>query len=288
MRRGVPSLAGLLVLAVPATAAADTGGAMAPAHTGGAAFQRPPLLAARDFSLAPATITPGATLTVRWRVDGRARKMRLRVELRPEAGGAPLRLDLGRRRTNHRGRARWTPHLAPGSYTARLRATAPRGRHRIAHVSSSSTITVGAPPVSATSGVFPVQGSYTFGGADARFGAKRAGHIHQGQDVIAAEGTPVVSPVAGVVYWRAYQAGGAGNYVVVRGDDGTDYVFMHFEDGSAAVHRGDRVTAGQLLGRVGATGDADGPHLHFEVWPDGWGVAGSEPVDPLPILESWE
>src|SRR5690348_14264944 len=139
MRRGVPSLAGLLVLAVPATAAADTGGAMAPAHTGGATYHRPPLLAPHSFSVAPGTIAPGATLTVRWRVDGRARAMRLRVELRPQAGGSPLRLNLGRRRTNHRGRARWTPQLAPGAYTARLRATAPHGRHRFAHVSSSST-----------------------------------------------------------------------------------------------------------------------------------------------------
>lgn len=287
MRRGVPSLAGLLVLAVPATAAADTGGAMAPAPSGGASYHAPPLLDPRTFTINPRAVAPGATLTVRWRVDGRARSMRLRVELRPSGGGRATALDLGRRRTNRRGRVRWTPHLAPGTYTARLRATA-SGRRRVARVSSSSTVTVTAPPVSAApSGVFPVQGPYSFGGADARFGAMRNGHIHQGQDVIAAEGTPVVSPVAGVVYWRAYQAGGAGNYVVVRGDDGRDYVFMHFEDGSTAVAKGQRVSAGQQLGRVGATGDADGPHLHFEIWPDGWGVKGSQPIDPLPTLQSW-
>jgi murein DD-endopeptidase MepM/ murein hydrolase activator NlpD len=146
---------------------------------------------------------------------------------------------------------------------------------------------VSAPPVSATTGVFPVQGAYSFGGPDARFGAKRNGHVHQGQDVIAAEGTPVVAPVGGVVIARAYQAGGAGNYVVLHGADGRDYVFMHFEDGSTAVVKGQTVRAGDLLGRVGATGDADGPHLHFEIWPDGWYAPGSAPIDPLPDLEAW-
>ena len=47
-----------------------------------------------------------------------------------------------------------------------------------------------------TSGIFPVQGAYSFGGPDSRFGAAREGHAHQGQDIAAAEGTPVVSPVA--------------------------------------------------------------------------------------------
>jgi murein DD-endopeptidase MepM/ murein hydrolase activator NlpD len=111
--------------------------------------------------------------------------------------------------------------------------------------------------------------------------------VHQGQDVVAAEGTPVVSPVAGAVYWVAYQAAGAGYYVVVRGNDGRDYVFDHFEADSTAVAKGQPVAAGQQLGRVGATGDATGPHLHFEIWPHGWYAAGSTPIDPLPDLQAW-
>jgi murein DD-endopeptidase MepM/ murein hydrolase activator NlpD len=93
--------------------------------------------------------------------------------------------------------------------------------------------------------------------------------------------------VAGTVHWRAYQAGGAGHYVVVRGDDGRDYVFMHMLDGSVSVEKGQRVAAGQRLGLVGSTGRSDGPHLHFEIWPDGWYAEGSEPIDPLPDLQAW-
>jgi murein DD-endopeptidase MepM/ murein hydrolase activator NlpD len=141
--------------------------------------------------------------------------------------------------------------------------------------------------VPASGGVFPVQGKWSFGGPDARFGAVRTGHTHQGQDVIAAEGTPIVAPLAGTITWRAYQAAGAGYYVVLHGADGRDYVFMHFQDGSLLVEKGSIVTAGQRLGSVGATGDADGPHLHFEIWPGGWYADGSHPIDPLPDLMAW-
>ena len=138
------------------------------------------------------------------------------------------------------------------------------------------------------SGTFPVQGAYSLGGDGARFGAGRTGHVHQGQDIVAAEGTPVVTPVAGIVHWKAYQASGAGHYVVVRGDDGRDYAFMHFQAGSVVVDKGQRVAAGQKLANVGNTGDSHGAHLHFEIWPDGWyASAGSRPIDPLPDLLAW-
>ena len=133
-----------------------------------------------------------------------------------------------------------------------------------------------------------MQGAYDLGGDDARFGAARRGHVHQGQDIVAAEGTPIVTPVAGIVHWRAYQASGAGHYVVVRGDDGRDYVFMHMQDGSVVAEKGRRVAAGEHLGSVGNTGDSRGAHLHFEIWPDGWySTADSHPIDPLPDLLAW-
>src|SRR5436190_7315794 len=141
------------------------------------------------------------------------------------------------------------------------------------------------PPTPAATPVFPVAGPSNFGGPGARFGAPRSGHTHQGQDVLAAENTPLVSVSAGTVHWRSYQAGGAGNYVVIRGTDGFDYVYMHL-NATAPVAPGDRVTAGQLIGHVGHTGDAFGPHLHFEIWTAHW-YDGGHPIDPLPYLQSW-
>ena len=70
--------------------------------------------------------------------------------------------------------------------------------------------------------------------------------------------------------------------------DGTHwYAFMHLEEGSTAVTEGEQVSVGQRLGSVGATGDATGPHLHFEEWIGPW-QDGGHPVDPLPLLKSWD
>jgi murein DD-endopeptidase MepM/ murein hydrolase activator NlpD len=250
------------------------------AQTGGAEFPTRP--AASSFTVSPAVLAPGAELTVRYRLEGRRRRMRVRIDLVPEAGGpVAARLRLGRRRTGRTHTAVWQPELAPGHYRVRLRARA-GGTAR-----ASQAVEFTAPPVAAASGVFPVAGPYTLGGEEARFGADRRSHSHQGQDILAAEGTPVVSPRAGFVTWRAFQGGGAGHYVVVRGDDARDYVFMHLQDGSVVVEKGQAVAAGEQLGAVGATGRADGPHLHFEIWPGGWWAEGSEPIDPLPDLLAW-
>jgi murein DD-endopeptidase MepM/ murein hydrolase activator NlpD len=293
MRRGILLLAALLLIAAPGSAAAQSpGGIAAPDASGGAAYGTPELgpgLVVRTFRVTPAAVRPGTRLTVVWRIDGRVRRTQVRIDLLPAAGGpVAATLRLGHRRTHRRLRVHWTPRLAPGSYTARLRATAVRA-HRRAHVSTLSSMRVTAPPAVAvpSSGVFPVQGPYSFGGADARFGAERDGHVHQGQDVTAATGTPVVTPRAGFVYWRDYQASGAGFYLVVRGDDGRDYVFMHLQKGSLLVTKGQAVLAGQRIGAVGATGDAGGPHLHFEIWPGGWYAKDSHPIDPLPDLQAW-
>jgi murein DD-endopeptidase MepM/ murein hydrolase activator NlpD len=257
--------------------------APAEAQTGGAEFVPAPPEA---FSISPASLAPGATLTIRYRIGGRPRRVRVRIDLVPAAGGRPAAsLALGRQRSGRIRTATWRPELAPGSYTARLRATTLKRRAR---TSQQLPVEIVAPPVTAASGVFPVQGDYSLGGAEARFGAGRKGHSHQGQDILAASGTPVVAPRAGFISWRAFQKGGAGHYLVLRGDDARDYVFMHLLDGSLLVQKGQGVAAGQQLAAVGSTGASDGPHLHFEIWPDGWySSKASKPIDPLPDLLAW-
>ncbi len=103
----------------------------------------------------------------------------------------------------------------------------------------------------ASSSVFPVHGAYNYGDGGARFGAGRSGHSHQGQDVFASCGTPLVSPERGQVVVRAYQAS-AGNYVVVRlAASGQDAVFMHLQKPSWA-RVGTPLSPGQQIGQVGA------------------------------------
>lgn len=135
---------------------------------------------------------------------------------------------------------------------------------------------------------FPVPGPHSYGGPDGRFGAPRSGHIHQGQDIPAACGEKLYVFEKGQVSVNAYQAGGAGYYVVIHGLlTGTDAVYMHLKAPSWAP-AGTPVTAGQQVGKVGETGDAVGCHLHFERWSvPGWYVGGA-PYDPLPELQYWD
>lgn len=133
--------------------------------------------------------------------------------------------------------------------------------------------------------VFPIRGPYSFGGDGARFGAPRGDRSHRGQDIVAAEGTPLVSVHRGRVAVAQYQAGGAGNYVVIRGEDGSDSVYMHMAE-PALVEVGEEVSPGERIGSVGNTGASFGAHLHFELWTQHW-YDGGEPYDPLPMLKRW-
>jgi peptidoglycan hydrolase-like protein with peptidoglycan-binding domain len=135
---------------------------------------------------------------------------------------------------------------------------------------------------------FPLPGKHGYSGPDGRFGAPRSGHIHQGQDLPAPCGGKEVVDETGQVKVNAYQAAGAGYYVVIHGAiTGTDSVYMHLQRASWAP-AGTTVYAGQQIGRVGETGDATGCHLHFERWSaPGW-YAGGAPFDPLPELRYWD
>jgi murein DD-endopeptidase MepM/ murein hydrolase activator NlpD len=137
--------------------------------------------------------------------------------------------------------------------------------------------------------MFPIRkASFSYGGAGSRFGAPRNGHTHQGQDLGAPCGARLAAVQGGRVVTRAYQAGGAGNYVVIDGADGVyDYVYMHMK-GAGPLRSGQYVKTGQPVGKVGTTGSSNGCHLHFELWTaPGWYVGG-KPIDPLANLQYWD
>lgn len=135
--------------------------------------------------------------------------------------------------------------------------------------------------------IFPVRGRHTYGSGQAAFGAQRNGHIHQGHDVFARCGTPMVAARGGIVKLNRFE-GSAGNYIVIDGE-GTDvdYVYMHLQAPSP-LKKDARVLTGQAIGNVGDTGDANGCHLHFELWgAPGW-YTGGAPIDPLAFLKAWD
>ncbi len=144
-----------------------------------------------------------------------------------------------------------------------------------------------SPQQGSTAGIFPIRGKHDFGSSGSRFGVARSGHSHQGQDVFAKCGVPMVSATAGTVKYARYQSS-AGNYVVIRGSaPAQDYVYMHLQAPSS-VKKGETVAAGQPIGAVGESGNARGCHLHFEIWSaPGW-YDGGKPFDPLPQLKAWD
>ena len=127
---------------------------------------------------------------------------------------------------------------------------------------------------------FPIDGDWEWGGPQTGFGDR--GGAHDGEDVMADCGTPLVAFASGRVE-VADTDGAAGHHLVVRGPEG-DQVYMHL-DRAPALEPGDRVTAGDRIGRVGRSGNASACHLHFEIWtPPGW-YAGGRARDPRPELE---
>ena len=254
--------------------------------------RKPSSLAARpqlqSFSVSPAVLTPGQTPTLDFQVKGRAPTIRLRLVVSwPGTTNPERQIDLGRRAANAPQSVALTqltdPALPEGQMSVRI-----AGRDSAGRILRPGAQLSRVTQVQVRAHVFPLRGVFSYGGPDARFGAPRNGHTHQGQDLLAAEGIPVVAPRSGTVEYVEYQAGGAGWYVVLDGDaEDLDYAFMHLQEGSIPVHKGEHVDQGQRLGGVGHTGDAAGDHLHFEVWQGPW-YNGGHPVDPLPYLQQWQ
>ena len=145
------------------------------------------------------------------------------------------------------------------------------------------TTTTTTTPAPTGAMLFPVGGPHTFGDG---FGAARSGHSHQGQDIMAACGTPEVAVSRAKVKWVSFQKL-AGNYVVIRNKRlHQDYMYAHLAS-RAMVSKGQVVQPGQQVGIVGETGDATACHLHFELWLGKW-YRGGHPVNPMPYLQTYQ
>ena len=133
--------------------------------------------------------------------------------------------------------------------------------------------------------VHPVKGSVGYGEGGARYGADRGGREHEGQDVFAPAGTPLVAVRDGVVLPPEGSDGGRGHYVGIYSPDADEtYVYLHLLE-PASVEPGEEVAVGERIGKLGCSGSCFGDHLHFEVR-RGKGYQG-EHRDPMPLLERW-
>ncbi len=184
---------------------------------------------------------------------------------------------------------------SPHRVVVRVPTTARSGRVRVTAADAAANgprvrVAPSAEPVTSTTetgaadgGVFPIAARHDYGTATNAFGGGRS---HMGQDIFAKCGSQLVAALAGEVTLAKFQ-GRAGNYVVIKADDGTSQAYMHMLE-PATVAKGTRVEAGAPIGQVGQTGRASGCHLHFELWTaPGW-YEGGEAIDPLPSLKRWD
>ncbi|MEV0153588.1 peptidoglycan DD-metalloendopeptidase family protein [Micromonospora sp. NPDC050686] len=109
---------------------------------------------------------------------------------------------------------------------------------------------------------------------------QRWGTLHAGIDFAMPAGTPIHAAAAGTVVKAGDAGDGYGNSVFV--DHGNGYLTHYAHQSRLVVSEGDQVSAGELIGYEGSTGDSTGPHLHFEVHQGGmWNQ-----IDPAPFLRA--
>jgi hypothetical protein len=264
-----------LVFAPPAGAAGggtDSDGS--PAYGGSMYFDPPTIASLRCQSAcgAAASVTRSGPVSVREKGVLRVRGRNLDVVRTVLFLGAPGRRDnLGVAPiTKSTG---WLDVKVPvGAQSGRIALLDPRG-----HSSPPSATRLRVlldPNASSSQGfIWPVRGPLT-----GWFGENRGDHVHTGLDIAAPAGTPIKAAAAGTVVLLARE-GGYGNFTCLRH---SRYVTCYAHQSQYLTTYGATVHQGQVIGRVGCTGNCSGPHLHFEVrqGPGPW----STPMDPLQYL----
>ena len=128
------------------------------------------------------------------------------------------------------------------------------------------------PPIGGTTRFdWPVRGRVVSG-----FGPRAGGQKNDGIDIAAPQGTPVKAADAGNVVYAGNEIAGMGNLVLVQHAGGYITAYAHLDE--MAVIKGTTLRKGQTIGKVGSSGGAGSPQLHFEV------RRQNKPVDPAPLL----
>ena len=225
----------------------------------------------------------------------------LRVRLSAEHGGLPAGSEIVVSSAQATAVALRPSQPAPPSPTPRPRPTPPTPQPSVPSAPEASdagdTVPGGPvlvpPEVSARLSpggyVFPAYGTVSFGDS---FGGPRPGvhgGWHHGEDIFAPLGAPLLAVADGTLHTIGFNRLG-GYRLWLRDDAGNEFYYAHLSAYSPLAVEGRRVDAGDVIGFVGDTGDADGgaPHLHFEIHPVGMlGLGYDGVVAPYPILLAW-
>jgi murein DD-endopeptidase MepM/ murein hydrolase activator NlpD len=165
--------------------------------------------------------------------------------------------------------------VAPAPAPAASPAATPSSGAPATNTPAPAPVPASPPPSNAGSGIVcPVAGPHAF--ADTWGAARSGGRSHEGVDMMAPRGTPLVAVESGYAQFKTTNLGG--NSVWVNGASGTRYFYAHLSawEGSSR-----NVSRGEVIGYVGATGNTTANHLHFEVHP-----GGGRAVNPYPYVRA--
>jgi murein DD-endopeptidase MepM/ murein hydrolase activator NlpD len=150
-----------------------------------------------------------------------------------------------------------------------------------APVSAPAPATPAAPAAPAGTNIFPILGATQF--SDDWLASRAGGRLHEGIDLFAARGTPVVAVADGSLFNVGWNGLGGWRFWL-RDGAGTTYYYAHLDAFAPAAREGASVSRGTVVGYVGDSGDAKGtsPHVHFQIHPGGGG-----PTRPYPLVAAW-
>ena len=135
----------------------------------------------------------------------------------------------------------------------------------------------------------PVEGIKQSDLVDTYTAARAGGRVHDATDIMAPEGTPVIAAADGTIEKLFFSNGGGGNTIYERSADGKwMYYYAHLQAYAPGLAEGQKVKQGQVIARVGHTGNAsaEGPHLHFAInqMSPGQRWWQGSPINPYPLL----
>jgi murein DD-endopeptidase MepM/ murein hydrolase activator NlpD len=143
----------------------------------------------------------------------------------------------------------------------------------VPHMRAVEPAAVTVPPRAGRAFVWPVRGRVV-----SDYGPKGGGLHNDGINIAAAQGTPIRAAESGVVVYAGNELRGFGNLILLQHADGWMTTYAHADE--IVVQRGEQVRRGQVIGKVGATGNVTSPQVHFEI------RRGSRAVNPHEHLAS--